>query len=105
MVKQFLMIVIASIAAIFLKTELVKVLGILITAHNQVAMFLANVFAGDSAGQVIRGVIALIIIPAGIGGVLAVSWYLAKQSTMPYLYSIVWIIWTILLTTLLAQAS
>lgn len=105
MFKQFLLIVIASVAAIFLKSELVKVLGILISAHNQVAMFLANVFAGDSAGQLIRGVIALIVIPAGVGGVLALAWYLGKKTTMPYLYSFVWILWTILLTTLLAQAS
>jgi len=105
MFKQFLVMVAASVAAIFLKDQLIQALGLLVTLHNQIAMGLASVFAGDSTGQIIRGTIALIAIPVVLGGVLSIAWWLARKTVVPYLYPIVWIVWVILLVTLLAQAG
>lgn len=105
MFKHFLMMIAASIAAIFLKDQLVQVLGLLITAHNQIAMQLTTIFAGDAAGQVIRGVIALITIPVALGSILVFGWWLARKTMMPYLFHIVWVVWIIVLVTLLAQAG
>lgn len=105
MFKQFLLIIAASIAAIFFKDQLVHLLGLLIAAHNRIATALTVVFSGDSAGQIIRGVIALVAIPAILGGAISIAWWLGRKSTMPYLFTVVWVTWTVLLTALLAQVG
>ncbi len=105
MVKQVILIICASVAAIFFKNELVHGLNLLMFAHNQVAGSLATIFSGDKLGLIIRGVISLIVVPAVIGGVLTFAYWVVKKTAMPYTLTTIWIIWTVLLTTLLAQAG
>ena len=105
MVKQGVLLIGASILATFFAHQLIVGLGMLVHAHDVVQAPLAGVFSGDKMGRIIQGVVALIVIPAVVGGGLALAYWLVKKSTMPYLLTIVWVVWTILLTTLLAQAG
>ncbi|PHQ81501.1 MAG: hypothetical protein COB66_02040 [Coxiella sp. (in: Bacteria)] len=105
MVKQGILIIGASVAATFFAHQLVLALSMLVHAHNVVEAPLAGVFSGDKMGRVIQGVVALVLIPVGVGAVLSVAYYLVKKTAMPHVLTIVWVIWTILLTTLIAQAG
>ena len=105
MVKQGILLIGASVAATFFAQQLILALSMLVHAHNVVEAPLSGVFAGDHMGRVIQGVVALVVIPAVIGAVLAFAYWLVKKSMMPHLLTVVWVIWTILLTTLIAQAG
>ena len=105
MIKQLILIVCASIAAAFFKNELTHGLQILIMGHNEVARWMAMIFSNDHAGRIIQGVVALIVIPVAVGVVLSFAYWIVKKSMLPHTLMVIWMVWTVLLTTLLAQAG
>lgn len=105
MVKQGILLVLFSIAAIFFKSELMHVLRWLLWIHNKVASWFALVFSNDSAGQIIQAILSLLLIPVIIGSVIALVYWAIKRGKMPYTMATIWVFWIILLTTMLAQAG
>ncbi len=105
MIKQFILIVGASVAAIFLKDYLMHGITFLVMAHNEVSKWLVMVFANDQAGLIIQGVVSLILIPLVVAGILNFAYWAVKKTAMPHTLTVVWVIWTIILTTLLAQTQ
>lgn len=105
MVKQIILLIGVSIVAVFFKNEITHALNLLVYAHNQVAGWLSLIFSNDHVGRIIQGIISLIVIPVVIGAVLAGAHWLVKKTSMPHTLTVIWVIWTILLTTLLAQAT
>ncbi|MCH9769248.1 MAG: hypothetical protein K0U12_00055 [Gammaproteobacteria bacterium] len=103
MFKHFIFIVIVSTVAVFFKNELAYVLHGLLFLHNQIASALAFVFSDDAAGQVIQSIIALIVIPLVAGGIAAIIFYFVKREAMPHTMTTIWVVWTVLLVTMLAQ--
>ncbi len=103
MFKQGLLLILLSAIAIFFKKELAHVLQWLVWAHNKVATWLGVIFSNDSAGQIILGILVLIIIPLAIALVIALIYWLFKRKMAPQFMSIVWLVWTVLLVTMLAQ--
>lgn len=103
MFKSLLLLLIVSVIAMFFQTELSHLLKYLLLVHDKIADALTDVFSNAPAGRVIQETIALIVIPLVIGGVAALAWLLVKRNEMPHLAATFWIIWTILLVTILVQ--
>lgn len=105
MIKQLILLVIASVLAVMFQSQIVHALNILVSAHNREAQSLAGVFSGDHTGRMIQGVIAVVLLPVGVGAVLSGGYYLIKKEMMPHTLTLVWVLWTVLITTLIAQAG
>jgi hypothetical protein len=105
MLKQVILILVLSLIAIFFRVELSHLLNGLVYAHNQVSHLLHMIFAEGATGRVIQNLIALLIIPLAIGLMVGVVFWLVKRDTMPHIMSVVWVLWLILLVTMLAQTG
>ena len=105
MVKQIVLIVGLSVAAIFFQEQLSNLLDGMIYMHNYIARGLELVFSSGRIGRLVQDVIALLIIPCIAGGVGAFSYWIAKRKMLPNTMLVIWIIWLVLLTTMLAQTG
>ena len=105
MLKQGLLLVLFSTAAIFFKRQLGQFLHGLLFVHNQLASILAVVFSGDATGRLIQSILALIIIPIIAGLIAILIFWLVKRIAMPHMMATIWVVWTVLLVTMLAQVG
>jgi len=105
MLKSAIVIIIVSAVAMFFQSELGHVLRYLLAVHDKIADGLAVAFSNAPAGRIIQETIALMIIPVVIGAAVALAWFMVKRNEIPHLVATAWIIWTILLVTVLLQPS
>ena len=105
MLKHILWFLIASVAAIFFKAPLSKLLGYLLIAHNKVAAYLTYIFSAGQAGQIIQNVLALIAIPLAVGIVVSLLYWAIKRAAMPHVMLMIWVVLLVMLVTLLAQVG
>jgi len=105
MVKQIILLIIASVLAVMFQSQIMHALNVLVMAHNKEASSLAGIFSGDHMGRMIQGVIAVVLLPVAVGAVLSGGYWLVKKQMMPHTLTVVWVLWTVLLTTLIAQAG
>lgn len=105
MLKQSILIIVLSLIAIFFRVELSHALDLLVRAHNSVSHLLRLVFADDAIGRTIQNLIALILIPTFCGLIVGLGFWLVKRGTMPHIMAVVWVLWLILLVTMLAQTG
>ena len=105
MFKGVIVLIVVSIVAMFFQAQLGHVLHYLLKIHDTIAHGLAALFSNAPAARVIQQTIALIVIPIVIAAVAGLVWLLVRRNEMPHLIATVWIIWTILLVTILSQPS
>jgi len=103
MAKQFILIILLTVAAVFFKSQLSHVLDALISLHNGIAGVLTKIFASDDDGLLVQNIIALLIIPLVLGGVVGVVFWFVKHEMMPHMMLVIWFVWLVLLTTMIAQ--
>ena len=103
MFKQFVLIILLSFVAIFFRQEISHLLDGLIYLHNYIAMALHLIFSDDNAGRVIQDMISLLSIPVFAGFLVATVFWLIKRVAMPHIMVVIWVLWLILLTTMVAQ--
>lgn len=103
MLKQFILIILLTVAAVFFKSQLSHVLDWLISVHNQIATVLTKIFASDDDGRLVQDIIALLLIPILLGGVVGVIFWFIKHEMMPHMMLVIWFVWLVLLTTMIAQ--
>jgi hypothetical protein len=103
--KQAILLIIFSIVAMFCQDQLAHVLRFLLHIHNEIESWTTVFFAGSEIGKVIQGIIALVLFPLVIGGVVGLGFWLVKHVSMPHIMSVVWVTWLIMLVTILAQAA
>lgn len=105
MLKQTILIVILSLIAIFFRAEISYLLNALVYAHNAVSGMLHFIFSDDGVGRLIQNLISLLILPFFCGLLVGLVFWLIKRDTMPYIMAIVWVLWLILLVTMVAQTG
>lgn len=105
MVKQVILIVLLSLVAIFFRSEISHLLNAVVYAHNAVAKLLHFIFSDDTVGKLIQNVIALLFLPFVAGLIVALIFWLVKRATMPHIMAVVWVLWLVLLITMLAQTG
>ncbi len=103
MVKQSVWLIVASTVAMLLQDQLSFILKILLLLHNKVAEGLGIIFSRAPAAELIQALIALIIVPVVIGGIVALILWIFKRYKHAHFMMAVWITWMVILVTLLAQ--
>lgn len=93
MLKQVIAIVLLSILAILFMPYAQQGLHAIINAESWVATILKKVFSNDGAGDLVRQVLTLLVIPLAIGTVPALLYWLARKHWFPYFMELVWITW------------
>lgn len=103
MFKHILFLIGFSVAAVFLKGQLIHVLHFLLAIHDRLANGLGLIFSGDELGRVLQSTLALILIPMVAGIIVTLAHFFLKQVHFPHTMTIVWVVWTVLLVTMLSQ--
>ncbi len=105
MVKHFVILIVASILAVFFRTEVSSVVHGVLMVHDIIVQGLGSVFSGGQWGQLIELSFALLILPAFVGLVAGGVFWLIKRAPLPHMMEVIWIIWVVLLTALSLQGS
>ncbi len=95
MIKQVIALVAFSIAVVLSMSIAQHGVQWLVDAHNWVSQILTEVFSGGQAGNLARGLIALLSIPVFVGLVPAILYWILKRHWFPYFIEIVWVVWLI----------
>lgn len=93
MLKQVIAIILLSIGIIISMSYAQHFLDLLIKAHDFISHALTEVFSGGQAGNLARGLIALLSVPVLVGLVPTMIYWTIKRSWFPYFMEIVWVIW------------
>ena len=104
MIKQLILILLLSAAGIVFKVELVHVLDGVVLVHNRIAHTLHLIFSDDHVGRLIQDMVSLLVIPCLAGLAVAMCFWLVKRTAMPHTMGVIWVLWLILFTTMLAQS-
>lgn len=103
MVKQIILILGVSVAAILFKDQLSQALDAVVYAHNYVAKSLHFIFSDDQAGSVIQDLIALLVIPLICGLLAAIIFWATKRTEKMQFMPVIWVVWLVLMVTMVAQ--
>lgn len=95
MLKQVIALIGLSVAIILCMSYAQSGLQFLVTAHDWVAQILTDVFSGGNAGNLARGLIALLSIPVFVGLIPALAYWMIKRHWFPYFMELVWVVWLI----------
>jgi hypothetical protein len=105
MIKHILMLILLSVAAIFFQSQLMGVLKFFMYVHEQLANGLGVIFSVDKIGEVVQSVIALLLIPAVVGILIAIAHFFIRQQNFPHTMTVIWIAWAVLLVSVLSQTG
>lgn len=95
MIKQAVALIALSVVIILSMSYAQQAVNLLLNGHDWVSQVLTNVFSGGQAGNIIRGLIALISIPLLVALVPAVIYWMVKRHWFPYFMEIMWVVWLI----------
>lgn len=95
MLKQFIAIIALSIVIIFTMSYAQQAIQLLISAHDWISQLLQDVFSVGQAGNLARGLIALLSVPILAGLIPTLLYWMIKRHWFPYFMEIVWIVWLI----------
>ena len=99
MVKQGVLLAGLSAVAVMFKGPIDRMLEGTVSLHQHIIGFLSMIFSDDRVGQIVQGVLALLLIPALIAlGISTVYWF-TRRARLPYIWPVVWGSWLVLLTT------
>ena len=101
MVKQFLILIVLSVVVIILKNSLAQVLHGLVWLHQQIGNWLSVIFSQGYTGQIIKDVLALILLPLLFGLVVALVLWSFKRSAASQAMLVIWVVWIVLTVAIL----
>jgi hypothetical protein len=102
-IKQVVLIILLSLAAIFFRNQLTHVLDGLVYVHNYIDRSLQLIFSEGHVGRLIQEMISLLILPLLGGLIIASIFWMIKRAAMPHIMAVVWVVWLVLLVTMVAQ--
>ena len=105
MIKHIILLLAATVLGVVFRVELLRILDWLLYLHNELANYLALIFSSDHIGRMIQGIVALLLIPAVVGGFIAGMYSLLTRKAYPYTWTVIWVSWVILFVTMLVQMS
>jgi hypothetical protein len=95
MLKQLIAIIALSAAIVLSMSYAQQGVTWLVQAHDWVAQLLTDVFSAGNAGNLARGLIALLSIPVLVGLIPALVYWMIRRHWFPYFMEIVWVVWLI----------
>ena len=99
-----LIIALSAVVVVFMP-QTKQVLEFLLSMHTHVSSMLTEVFSGGNAGNIARGLVALLAVPVIIGLVPSLIYFLVRKKWCPYFMEIVWIIWLVQVGALVMSAT
>jgi hypothetical protein len=105
MAKHGFLLIAATVLGVLFRNELAHLLDWLLYLHNHLAAWLAVIFSSDSLGRILQGILALLLVPSAIGGIVATGHWLIKRSAYEHTMTLIWMVWLILFVTMLVQMS
>lgn len=103
-VSLFVLIGLSAAVVVFMPQSK-SALDALLSAHAWVSQLLTEVFSGGNAGNIARGLVALIAIPFIVGLIPALIFWLIRKSWMSCFMEIVWVVWLLQAGALIATFS
>jgi hypothetical protein len=105
MLQNIVIIVVASVLAIFIMSEISLFLHYLVVAHQQVLGFLSKFIAGSYAANVVREVIALLTIPLVVALIPSFIYWIFTRQAFIYFTAVLWFVWLLLVAALALHAA
>lgn len=100
MLKHIFVLILLSIAAILFMSQVQLGLNQVLNAHHWIASELKNVFSDDPAGNLIRQLLAMLVMPIVIGFIPIFIYWLAKRAWFPWGMEIIWLLWVMQLSAI-----
>ena len=95
MLKHAIALIALSAAIILSMSYAQHGVQLLMNAHAWIAQLLTEVFSQGQAGNLARGLIALLSIPLIIGLIPSFIYWLLRRHWFPYFMQIVWVVWLV----------
>ena len=105
MFKQLSIVITASFLVIYFQHEVAFLLGYVGWAHHYIAHLLSYVIAGGEVGMLIRHMLTLFFVPVIIGFIPGGVYWFIKRQQMPYLFHIIWVVWLILMSSMILHRA
>jgi hypothetical protein len=103
MLKHIIAIILLTLLVILATPQVHAVVAALVAGHDWIAETLKSVFAGGTAGKILKELIASLAIPLIVGLIPAGIYWLVKRSWFPYYMTCVWVVWLIQTSALLIR--
>tara|TARA_R110000868_G_scaffold326156_2_gene587110 strand:+ start:699 stop:1040 length:342 start_codon:yes stop_codon:yes gene_type:complete len=104
-ILSFLALIALSAAIVLSLPQAKQAIDFLITAHHQISILLTEVFSAGHAGNIARGLVALMAIPFIVGFVPSLIYFLIRKHWMPCFMDIVWVVWLVQAGALIAGSA
>ncbi|EKD73793.1 MAG: hypothetical protein ACD_45C00183G0009 [uncultured bacterium] len=95
MLKHIIAITVISLIIIISMPYTQQMLQYVVAAHDWISDMLKEVFSVDQAGDIIRQLIALLVIPLVVSLIPAIIYWLARRQKLPYFMELVWVVWLV----------
>ena len=95
MIKQLIALIVLSILIILTMSYTQQVVGVLMGAHDWVSQILTDVFSDGKVGNLARGLIALLTMPALIALIPTAIYWIIRRHWFPYFMETIWVVWLI----------
>ena len=95
MLKHIIAITVISLIIIVSMPYAQQMLQYIVAAHDWISDMLKEVFSVDQAGNIIRQLIALLVIPLVVSLIPAIIYWLARRQKLPYFMELVWVVWLV----------
>src|SRR3990167_9777831 len=92
-VLSLLVIIALSAAVVVFMPQAKQALEWLVSAHSYVSELLKVLFSDSNAGNIARGLVALLAIPVVAGLIPSLLYFLIRKSWCPCFMQIVWLVW------------
>src|SRR3990167_10976728 len=105
MVKQIIILIIASLIVILASDYLNPILTWLMQLNDWLCGLLKQVFSRGLVGHTLTHALPLFVIPVVLGGLVSAVYWMFKRAQMAYFNEVMWAIWLVLTVLLLRVAS
>ena len=104
MLKNMIALVILSALIVVSMPYAQHGIQLLMEAHQWISQLLTEVFSGGQAGNLSRGLIAMLAIPLIAALIPTLIYWAVRRNWFPYFLQIVWVVWLIQAGALLMLA-
>ena len=105
MIKHMIALIVLSTLIVMSMSHAQQAVQLLMDAHEWISQLLTEVFSGGQAGNLARGLIALLAIPFLAAFVPTLIYWVLRRNWFPYFLQIVWIVWLLQAGALLMLAK
>lgn len=105
MIKQTIALLAISVVIVLTMSYAQQAVQWLLVAHDWVSQLLTDVFSGGQAGNIMRGLMALLAIPVFAGLVPTLAYWAIRRHWFPYFMEVVWIVWLVQIGALMVYKA